>query len=215
MTTNPQPRRRPGCLFYGALAGTVLIVFLVGIYLGFRYAKGVVNQLTDTKPMPLPATHLSEAQMFELHDRVDTFADAVRDDEPTGPLEFSADELNALIATDPALAALKNHIYVSIDGNQLHAQISFPAEELGLAALRGRYINANGVFDIALADGQLRVTAESLSAKGKPIPRHVMRRIAPQNLASRFNENPRAAAGLRKIQSIEVKDGKLIIRAKE
>ena len=198
-------------MFYGALAGTVVVVVLLGVYLGFHYAKGVVNQLTDTTPMPLPSTHLPEARMFELHDRVDTFRDAVRDDEATGPLTLSADELNALIATDPALASLKNHIYVSIDGKQLQAQISFPAEELGLDALRGRYINASGVFDVTLADGQLRVTAESLSAKGKAVPRHVMRRIAAQNLAGRFNEDPRAAAGLKKIRSIEVKDGKLII----
>lgn len=192
----------------------VVIVVLLGVYLGFRYAKGIVNQLTDTKPMSLPSVHLPQAQMFQLHDRVDTFQDAVRDDEPTAPLELSGDELNALIETDPAFAALKNHIYVSIEGNQLRAQVSFPAEDIGLDALRGRYINASGVFDAALTNDQLRITAESLTAKGKPVPRHVMRRIAAQNLAAKFNEDPRAGTGLKKIQSIEIKNGKLVITPK-
>src|SRR5579864_1267415 len=211
MTTDPEQRPRRGCLFFAGLAAVVLIVVLLGVYLGFRYAKGIVNQLTDTNPMPLPSVHLPPAQMFQLHDRVATFQDAVRDDEPTGPLELSADELNALIETDPAFAALKNHIYVSIDGSQLRAQVSFPAEDLGLDALRGRYVNATGVFDATLTNDQLRITAESLTAKGKPVPRHVMRRIAAQNLAAKFNEDPRAGAGLKKIQSIEIKNGKLII----
>jgi len=214
MTTDPEQRRRRGCLFFGGLAAVVLVVVLLGIYLGYRYAKGIVNQLTDTKPMSLPSVHLAQAQMFQLHDRVATFQDAVRDEESTSPLELSADELNALIETDPALAALKNHVYVSIDGSQLRAQISFPAEDLGLDALRGRYINASGVFDATLTNEQLRITAESLTAKGKPVPRHVMRRIAGQNLAAKFNENPRAATGLKKLQSIEVKNGKLIITPK-
>lgn len=214
MTTDPQQKRRRGCLVFTCLAATVFIVVLVGVYLGFRYAKGVVNQLTDTHPTPLPSVHLPQAQMFQLHDRVDAFQDAVRDQESTSPLELSADELNALIETDPAFAALKNHIYVSIDGSQLRAQVSFPAEDLGLDALRGHYINASGVFDAALANDQLRITAESLTAKGKPVPRHVMRRIAAQNLAAKFNEDPRAAAGLKRIQSVEVKSGKLIITPK-
>lgn len=214
MTTDPQQRRRRGCLFFFGLAAVVLIVVLLGVYLGFRYAKGIVNQLTDTEPLHLPSVHLPQAQMFQLHDRVETFQDSVRDGEPTGPLELSADEVNALIETDPALAALKNHAYVSFDGNQLRAQVSFPAEDLGLAALRGRYINANGVFDAALTNDQLRITALSLTAKGKPVARHVMRRIAAQNLAARFNEDPRAGAGLKKIQSIEIKNGKLIITPK-
>lgn len=201
-------------MFFAGLATVVLIVVLLGVYLGFRYAKGIVNQLTDIRPMPLPSVHLPQAQMFQLHDRVDTFQDAVRDDEPAAPLELSGDELNALIETDPAFAALKNHIYVSIDGNQLRAQVSFPAEDLGLDALRGRFINASGVFDAALTNDQLRITAESLTAKGKPVPRHVMRRIAAQNLAAKFNEDPRAAAGLKRIRSIEVKNGKLIITPK-
>jgi hypothetical protein len=201
-------------LFFFGLALTVLVVVLLGVYFGFRYAKGIVNQLTDAKSTPLPSVHLPEAQMFQLHDRVATFQDAVRDDEPTGPLELSGDEVNALIETDPALAVLKNRVFVSIEGNQLRAQVSFPAEELGLDALRGRYVNASGVFDAALANDQLRITAESLTAKGKPVPRHVMRRIAGQNLAAKFNEDPRAAAGLKKIQSIEVKNGKLMITPK-
>jgi hypothetical protein len=210
--TDPQQKRRKGCLFYGGITGALLVlVLLLGGYLGLRYAKGLVNQLTDTKPVPLPTVQLPEEQLFQLRDRVDTFRQAVRDGEITEPLELSSDELNALIETDPALVALKHRLYVSINGNQLGAQISFPAEDLGLDALSGRFINAVGVFTIGLTNNELRINAESLIARGKPVPRNIMRQIAAQNLATKFNEDPKAGAGLRKLESIEVKDGKLVI----
>jgi hypothetical protein len=213
--TDPQQRHRRGCLFYGGLAAVVVAVALFGVYFGFRYAKGVINQLTDTKPMPLPSTHLPQVQMFELKDRIETFEDSIRDGVPTDPLQLSGDEVNSLIATEPSFAALKNHLYVTIDGDQLHAQVSFPAEDLGLDALRGRYINASGVFDVGITNDQLRITAESLTAKGKPVARHVMRRIAAQNLAAKFNEDPQAAEALKNLRAVEVKDGKLVISAKK
>src|SRR4051812_33273131 len=197
--TDPQQKRRRGCLFYVGMVGAVLLlVTLLGGYLGLRYAKGLVNQLTDTHPAQLPTVQMPEAQLFQLHDRVDTFRQAVRDAEPTPPLELSSDDLNTLIETDPAFAALKDHLYVSIKGNELDAQISFPAEDLGLQtrALYGRFVNASGVFNVSLATNELRIVAESLTAKGKPVPRHFMKQIGSQNLARKFNEDPKAAAGL-------------------
>jgi hypothetical protein len=213
---DPLQKRKHGCLFYGGITGAVLLVVLVlGAYFGLRYAKGLVSQLTDERPMQLPTVHLPETQLFQLHDRVNTFRETVRDGDATAPLTLSADELNALIETDPALAVLKNHLYVSIDGNQLRAQISFPAEDLGLVRLRGRYVNANGIFDVALTNAELKITAESLTVRSKPLPRNIMREVAAENLADKFNQDPRTGAGLKKIQAIEVKDGKLVIVPKK
>lgn len=212
----PQVPRKRGCLFNTAITiGVMLIVLAVGAFLGLRYAKGVVGNLTEAQPMTLPTVHLPDAQMFELHDRVETFQENVRDGEPTPPLELSADELNALIETDPAMQALKNHLFVYINSNQLSAQISFPAEDLGMIRLKGRYVNARGDFDVALTNEELHVTAESLTIKGKPVPRNIMRQITAENLADRFNQDPKTAVGLRKLKAIDVKDGKLVIVPKK
>lgn len=212
----PQVPQKRGCLFNALIAVSIMVIVLViGAFLGLRYAKGVVGNLTDAQPMTLPTVRLPDAQMFELHDRVETFQENVRDGQATEPLELSADELNALIETDPAMAALKNHLFVSISSNQLSAQISFPAEDLGMVRLKGRYVNAKGLFDVALTNEELHVTAESLVIKGKPVPRNIMRQITAENLADRFNQDPKTGAGLRKLKAIEVKDGKLVIVAKK
>src|SRR6185437_13350887 len=211
-----QPQQKRGCLFYiGVIAAVLVVVFALGAIFGIRYAHQMVGQLTDKDPVPLPTTQLPEAQMFELKDRVDTFRDAVKNGEPAEPLELSADELNALIATDPAFASLKNHLYVIISSNQLSAKISFPAEDLGLVRLRGRYVNADGLFEVRLTNDQLEIRADLLKVKGKLLPRNIMREIARENLADRFNQDPRASAGLRKLKAIEVKDGKLVIVPKK
>jgi hypothetical protein len=193
----------------------LLFVLLLGAYFGIRYARGLVNQLTDKQPMQLPTVHLPDVQLFQLRDRVDTFRDSVRDGDTVAPLELSADELNALIETDPAMAVLKNHLFVSITNNELHAQVSFPAEDLGMVRLQGRYFNANGLFSVGLTTNELRITAISLSVKGRPVPRNIMREIARENLADRFNGDPRAAVGLKRLQAIEVKNGKLVIVPKK
>lgn len=216
--TEPQQKRRRGCFFYGILVAAVLAaVMLFGAYLGLRYAKQLVAQLTDAQPMQLPSVHLSDTQMFQLHDRVNTFGENIRDGENVPPLELSPDEVNALIETDPGLAALKGHVHIAIEANQLKAQISFLAQDLGLQAppLHDRYVNANGLFDAGLTNDELSITAESLTVKGKPVPRHIMRQIAAQNLAAKFNADPKVAAGLKKLQAIQVKDGKLVIVPKK
>lgn len=210
--TDTQKPRRSGCLFYGSVAVIVLsAVILIGSYLGYRYAKRAVALLTDTQPMQLPSVRLSDTQMFQLHDRVNTFGDEIRDGENVAPLELSADEVNALIENDPALAALKDHVYVMLGTNQLKAQISFLGQDLGFRALYGRYINASGLFSVGLTNDELRITADWLTAKGKPVPRQFMRQIAAQNLAAQFNQDPKVAAGLKKLEAIKVQNGKLVI----
>jgi len=192
-----------------------LIVVAVSVVLGLLYAKSVVNQLTDAQAAKLPTVQLPEIRMFQLHDRVDTFRDSVRDGDPTSPLALTADELNALIETDSAFAALKDHLFVMINSNELSAQISFPAEDLGLVRLRGRFVNATGVFDVGLTNNELNVMVEALSVKGKPLPTHIMRQILGRNLAEKLNQDPKTVAGLKKLKSIEVKDGKLVVTARK
>jgi len=196
--------------FIGKTIAVLIAVVVLSVILGVLYAKSVVNRLTDAQPAPLPTVQLPEIHMFQLHDRVDTFRDAVKDGDPAAPLALSADELNALIESDPQFAALKNHLFVTIDGSTLGAQISFPAEDLGLR-LRGRYVNATGVFDVGLTNKELNVMAQSLLVKGKPLPTQFMRQILGRNLAEKLNQDPKTVTGLSKLKSIEVKDGKLVI----
>jgi hypothetical protein len=209
-----KPRR--GCLFYGLIIAAIFtVVLIIGAIMGIRYAKGVIDQLTDTQPMTLPKVTMSDEQMDKLRDRIENFRSAVQQGQATGPLTVTPEELNALISTDPDLIPFRNRLYVSGAGEHLQAQISVPAEELGLEKLKGKYVNATGTFSVGLRDGALQVNAESLQAKGKPLPENIMREIRTRNLAQKFNNDTRASVALGKLQDIQVKDGKLIIVPKK
>jgi hypothetical protein len=201
-----------GCLFYGVLVVAVLLLVVVfAALMGVRYARNLVTQITDTEPMTLPAVEMSEADINRLQRRIERFRVAIQRGEAVEPLAVTAGEINALIATDPDVAAFRDRLYVFIEGGQLRAHMSFPAPELGLEMLRGRYVNATGTFAVALRDGHLRINAVALEARGKPVPENIMRRIRAVNIARELNDDPRVAGGLEHLSAIQVKDEQMLI----
>lgn len=208
MTTEQQPKRRRGCLFYGCLISSILaLVILTAPVL--VYLK--ILNMFDTKPAALPTLDMSDADMQQVRQRVDAFRNDVRSAHSTQPLSLSANEINALIATDPNLKALKGKVYVSIDNSQVTGQVSVPTSDVGLGFFKHRYINGSGAFNIALTNGTLFLSLQNLSIKGQPLREKYMQQVRGQNLAQGLNDDPKASAGLSKLKSIEVKDGKLII----
>jgi hypothetical protein len=210
MTTEQQPvKRRRGCLFYGCLTSCILVlVVLAGLILG--YLK-ILNRFTDRNATALPTVDMSDADMQQVRQRVDAFRNDVRSAHSTQPLSLTANEINALIATDPNLKALKGKVYVTIDDSQVKGQVSVPTSDVGLGFFKHRYINGSGSFNIALTNGSFFLSLQSLAIKGRPIPEKYMQQVRAQNLAQGVNDDPKASAGLNKLKSIEVKDGKILI----
>ncbi len=213
MPTNELPRKPGrGCLFYGGIAfGIISLVVVLMAYMGYRYAKNLVDQFTDTQPMALPAVRLSEAEISRLRQRISVFSEAVDKGTAPAPLTVTADEVNALLATDPGLGGLKGHAYVTLTDSNVQAQVSLPAGEFGFRPLRGRYINASGALTVAIKDGRLFVNISSLSAKGKPLPENFMRHIRPQNFAQKLDEDPNSQLALSKLQEIQIHEGSVTI----
>jgi hypothetical protein len=209
MTTEQQPiKRRRGCLFYGCLTSCILALVVLALPV-LIYLK-ILNAF-DTKPIALPTVDLSDSDMQQVRQRVDAFRNDVRSAHPTQPLSLSANEINALIATDPNLKALKGKVYVSIEDSQVKGQVSVPTSDVGLGFFKHRYINGSGAFNIALTNGTLFLSLQSLAIKGRPIPEKYMQQVRAQNLAQGINDDPKSSAGLNKVKSIEVKDGKIVI----
>jgi hypothetical protein len=215
MPDQPTPKARRGCLFYGCLTGVVcLVAILVAFLLGLHLFKKMLNEYTDTQPMPMPAVRMTTAQIEQVQRRVDAFGDAVRAGRTVPPLELASDEINALIANDPEFRGLHDKLYVTLDGDKVKGQVSFPMARLGLPLFHGRYLNGTGTLSVSLKNGVLRVIPQEIFVKSKPLPSVYMDRIQSENLATQANDNPRSADALNRLQSIEVKDSKLIIAPK-
>jgi hypothetical protein len=65
-----------------------------------------------------------------------------------------------------------------------------------------------------MADGQLFVGANALSAKGKPLPESLQRHVRAMNFAQELNRDPEARAAIEKLDDIRIKDDRLVIDPK-
>jgi hypothetical protein len=216
MATDPK-RRGKGCAFYGCLAGIVcMLAILVAFLLGIHMFKKMLTEFTDTQPMALPTVELPPAELRQLQQRVEDFSDAVRAEKPTPPLELTGNEIDALLSSNPDFRAARGKVYVTIDGGKLKSQLSVPMEQVGLPRFKGRYLNGTATLDLSLQNGVLRIAPEQFLAKdGKPLPSIYLNVIRKQNLGARLNENPRLSIAMDRLKSIEVKDGKLVLTAKD
>jgi hypothetical protein len=219
MTDQP-PKPRRGCFFYGCITGLVLLLLLaVGGLVAVHYAKkaisGLVNEYTDTKPMTLPTVQMSQADIDKLTKRWQAFEEAVKGQKPTPPLELTADEINALIASGPNNQAMKGKFYVSLDDNRIKAELSVPLNEIGWKMVKDRYLNGSGTFNVSVQNGVLFIAPQTIEVKGKPLPDMYMQGLRNANFAAGLTNQPDMTTLIQGLQDIQVKDGKLIVVPKE
>ncbi|HKI17629.1 MAG TPA: hypothetical protein VKA15_07100, partial [Isosphaeraceae bacterium] len=165
-------------------------------------------------PRELPKVEMPAEQRTSLKKRVEEFGKAVQEGKAVEPLVLTGDDLNALIEEEPEFAELKGKVYLKIEKDELKGQVSFPLEKLGLAMLKGRYLNGEADLKASLSDGVLIVTLDSIEVNGKRVPEEAMANMRQENLAKDAYKNPKHAAILRKLESLEIKDGKIIIRVR-
>jgi hypothetical protein len=219
-TYNPErPERKPrGCLFYGcmtiAVLGLLMLILLgAGAYYGYRLAKDFVQEYTEDSPVPVPIVVMPEGELKAVEDRVKAFQEALKAGKATEPLVLTADEINAQIA---AIPGWKGKLAVDFTGDKIRGEVSIPLESLGFPAnvlFPGKYLNGNATLAVRIEKGELFVTIESLEVRGKKVPANVIEVIRNDNLG-REAKNSTNAPLLARIESITIKDGKLIITPK-
>jgi hypothetical protein len=210
--TDPAAKPRRGCVFYGCITGLVLLVLVLGgLMVGLHYVRKMVNQYTETGPMELPALQMSQGEIGKVKQRFEAFQQAVRDQRLTEPLELSADDINALIASGSDQQALKGKFYVSLDGDKLKGDVSVPLQQIGLSMFKGRYLNGSATFSLSFRNDALSISPQTINVKGKPLPETYMREIRKQNLAEGFTSETNAVAVLQGLADIQVKNGKLVV----
>ncbi|HVM47437.1 MAG TPA: hypothetical protein VMU04_05385 [Candidatus Acidoferrum sp.] len=213
------PKARRGCFFYGCISGLVLllVIAILGV-IAFNYGKkklsAMVNQYTDTQPMALPTVQMSSADAAKLKQRFEEFQQAMRAGRPAPPLELTADDINELIATSQGKNSLKGKFYVSFAGDRVKGELSLPLADIGWKMFRNRYLNGSGTFNVSLQHGVLFVSPQTLEVKGKPLPEMYMQSLRAVNFAAGLTNQPNTMTVLQNLESVQVKEGKLIVTPK-
>jgi hypothetical protein len=209
-----RPRQR-GCFFYGCVIASVMIVLLilalaVGAYLAFRALNRTLEEYTSTTPRELPKLEISEEERQNAVERFKTFRDAVKEGTATEPLVLTGDDLNALVEDVPEL---KGRFYFTIEEGKIKGQVSIPLSTfVDIGMTRGRYLNGEAEFKASLSDGVLLVMLDSIEVNGKRFPDQAMSSLRQKNLAEDISKDPDNAEMIRRFESIEIKDGKIIIK---
>ena len=223
--SDPQSPKKPrGCFFYGCITCLVLaLVAAIGISLfmwfGVRALNTMVVEYTETAPMALPKADMSPEELAKLKTRVADFAQALGSRTNIAPLMLTSREINALLQDSAAVKRMQldNKFYVDLEGNEAKTQVSLPLDQffkLPLIHTAGRYLNGAGDLSAGISNAVLSVNLISFTAKGKTLPPQSMVTLQAVNFADSANNDPTNTSVFRRIDSIEIKDSTLVIKAK-
>ena len=218
--TNPPTRRRGGGL--GCVATGCVVLLVLGLLggalvggLGY-WAWNGVRGFTDDHPQPVPILEATDTQAAAVAARLQTFADAVgRGQRAT--LTLSAADLNAVVARDPRYRDARGRVFFAIVKDALHTRVSVPLD--GIPTFRGRWFNGEAGLDVRFADGELTLKPVSLEVRGKPVSPTTLRAMSAPEVTQQLNESlrdrmrrdPKFEETMRKVESVEIKDNKLVI----
>jgi hypothetical protein len=199
----PPPQRHGiGCFAKGCL---ILVVFF--ILLGFAFVAGYYfaqkHEYFGTHHEALPISRATVDDEQAIRARWDSFEKAARAHE-AARIELSADDLNALIASE---RRLRGNAYVTIDGSTAHLQVSMPLARGQW--FRGRYVNAQCSVQSAPSGKPEDARITSIVLNGRPVGEEVLN--WRYGALPSFKRYMLDWTGERYLKTFEISDGKVIL----
>ena len=208
------------CWVYGC--ASVVVIGIVGAIIVVFGAKAFYNKIVDTYTdevaVEIPIVEATEAEQTASIDKYDAWLGALESGTGAEAIELSQQDINILIQHHPEFAEFSKFAYVTIEDSEIQGDVSVPldaiATETGFDRLKGRYFNGSVKLEIRFQDGFLEVYANEATLNGEPVSEEIMAGISAENLAKDVNSDPEVRDALRNIESVEIKDGKLVITPK-
>ena len=213
----PPPRKGLGCFARGCLIlvvfGIVLAIACVaGLYWGFQRHSAIVHgvywlakthSLAET-PAPVPQFAASDEQIQRAQERWRDFEQKIRAGQQA-EIELTADDLNSLIAAN---RDARWKAFVSIEENRLRLQTSvWLGEFLG----RAGYFNGDIMIQLNGAQSLEHPQLNRIVVNSKPVPRDLLNwKYRSRRLRDYIAEYRNSYD----IGTIEIRDGKLILRSR-
>jgi hypothetical protein len=198
-----------GCCFFGCLFMFLFMTVVVvgGGFGGYWWFKGQLNKYTSEVAADLPIVDMSEEEIEEIENRIDNFKDAIEASETPEDLVLTANEINAMISQDDDM---RGRVYITIADGTVSGDVSIPTDFF--PGGKGRFFNASATFEVSLENSILIVTLTSAKVKGEEVPQEIIEALRKENLAKEIYKDPEVAATLRRIESITIKDDKIILK---
>jgi hypothetical protein len=139
-------KRGPGCLGCGC-GILIVLLLLVAVLLGAMLyeIKQKGTAVTTSTPATIPTFDGGDAMYQTANQKLNDFTNALQNGQP-GSLQLSADEINTLIAHNPAVASYGAHAFVTLPDNAVDLKASVSGDAIPLGLLKGRYGNFEANF---------------------------------------------------------------------
>jgi hypothetical protein len=203
----PPPQKRMGCFGKGCLIliGFIILLgvaFAAGTYFAVQYLRG---EYFPAHQIALPASVATAEQQEAVRARWDAFETAARARQQAR-IELTADDLNALIASEPQLRGKAD---VSIEEGLAHLRVSIPLE--AVRWLRGHYINAECSVRSAPDGNPAEAHVTSIFVNGRPMGDEL---LGWQYHSWSLRHYMSDWANERNVDRFEITDGKVILETK-
>ena len=212
----PPPKKGMGCFARGCLILIVFAVLLViaciaGIYWGMHtqsaLARGLlwltkIHAVSDT-PAQVPEFRTSNTEIESTKKRWEEFEQTAGKGQ-SGEIALTATDLNNLIAANRDLAG---KVFASIEANRLRLQVSAPLPQI--TGRSGYYFNADIFVQTDGAESLEHPPLNRITVNNEPLPADLLdwkyRSTRFRDYLWQYGETYRGG-------SIEIRDGKLILR---
>ncbi len=151
---------------------TMFVLLLVGLAMiigvswwGFGQ---LVNQYSSREAISIQ-TETSEADFATANEKVNTLQQAVRSRKSV-TIQFSAAEINALIARHAEFRDLRGKFRVALADSNMTLDMSVPLRGIDLPTIRNRWLNGTARFGLIYHDGNFNLALHSLSANDRQFP---------------------------------------------
>ena len=206
-----------GCLGIFAVMAVAVALLLAGMW--WMYAKSV-DALTADAPIAVTMEAPSDEQVAAATQKVEQLRTAALTKQVM-TMEFTAPELNALIARHPYFSDFRGKARVAIANSELTLDLSVPLRDIPLPRVRSRWFNGSVRFALAYDEDQFTLGVRELSANDQNIDLSYLQTMA-DDINRRFNEsfdskqreNTHSHEFWENVRSMEVRGDKLIITTK-
>ena len=216
-----------GCFGCGCaiLIAVVVLLIVLGI-VGSRVIYSWGESYTSPTPVAVPTTDRGDAVYATARQKVDSFGDAFEHSQ-SATLHLSGDEINTLIARDPAYAQLRGHVHVTLQDDQATLDSSNLIGDLAKAAfgpssnvpLGDRYLNARSTGTVGFnpATRAVSFNITDLQANGQAMQASVCTALATDFnlfLNQSLQKDQVARDFLARVQKADIENGELVIEIK-
>jgi len=202
-----------GCVILLVFAIVLAIACFAGMYWGLSRHSALFYGsywLAKTRsiaqaPTPIPEFSGSDQQIGSVSERWQDFEQKTRAGQ-LAEIELSADDINGLIATS---ADARGKVFVAIDGNQLHLQTNLPIGEF--LGRPGYYFNGDVTIELNGAQPLDNPQFSRVTINGEQVPTDF---LSWKYRSRRLRDYLADQRNAFEIGTIEVRDGKVILRSR-